>query len=647
MEWLVAAPIFLSAVGFLYVPGLLVGSALRLRGLALFALAPVGSVAVLAVLAIVYGAAGVAWSALSASAGVAIIAVLAWGLAHVLRVDQSVVPQPRHRLLLVGVTVGGVLGALRFAFYVGDPAAISQTNDAVFHLNALRWVLETGSASSLDLSGVIGASSFYPAAWHAIASLVALGDPSVLPVAANMTALVVIALIWPTGVAWLTQVATRGHSFSAQAAVFAAALSSSLVSFPLLMFQWGVLYPYALGVALLPAALAVTIALPRWADGVRDPARRRATIGVGILLILASIGALALAQPAAMLAWAALAASWGVVGAVGGLARSGERLRAALTLVLATVALGILWYVLSRGTSGSHWPPFRGKLETAVDILGNGPLLLPPAWAVSALMLGGLVVAVRRPDLRWLVIGWVGFSGLYAIAAAIGHPLLRRWVLGPWYADPYRLGALLPVVVIPLAAIGLAAFLVWVAARSEKMGRILAPSALGVIAAVGVLSLALQPVVQMPKVIEGEWDNQTRYAANDESFLSPDERELLERLDEEVPETERVIGNPSTGTGYGYLLSGRDVYPRTWSAPRSAEWAILAERLRDVAVDPDVCDALAMYGSPEYVLDFGEGEQTAGRYLMPGFTDLSGQDGFELVDREGDASLWRITACAP
>jgi hypothetical protein len=168
---------------------------------------------------------------------------------------------------------------------------------------------------------------------------------------------------------------------------------------------------------------------------------------------------------------------------------------------------------------------------------------------------------------------------------------------------------------------------------------------LAVIGGIGAVSLLVAPVVQMPKIVEGGRDTVSRYTSDGLAFLSPDERALLSRLDTLVPADARVIGNPSTGMGFGYMLSGRDLYPRTWATPRTEEWSILAESLRDAGTDPTVCEALGSYGNAEYVLDFGPGEATPGRFIAPGMTGFEGQPGFELVAREGDASLWRITAC--
>lgn len=122
--WLAqAGPIAVAGV-VLLVPGLLIGAALRLRGLALWAFAPVASTAAVAALAVLYGLARVPWSALSAGVGVLALAGLAAlvGLAHgrAPRKDRDgSVPRP----LALALTAGMAVGAARLMMYVGDPAS--------------------------------------------------------------------------------------------------------------------------------------------------------------------------------------------------------------------------------------------------------------------------------------------------------------------------------------------------------------------------------------------------------------------------------------------------------------------------------------------------------------------------------------------
>jgi hypothetical protein len=648
-DWVAQTPAFVAAAAVVFVPGLAIGYALRLRGMALWALAPVGSTVLLSVFAIGFGLIDIPWNPWTAgigclvATGAAILSARAFGP----RRRSDATPTTSRWLLATALAAGIVLGALRVGFYIREPAAISQSNDAVFHLNALRWILEQGSASSLDVSAVVGGRSFYPAAWHALSSLTVQLSGAEISVAANMVSIVIAAVIWPLGIAWFTRQATGG---SIVAAALAAALSPLLLAFPLLMLAWGVLYPYALSVALLPAAVGIVVSVPAWIEGSGPLERRSANAILGGVLVLAGLGALALSQPAVLLAWGVLAVVWFAWWALPRARVAAPRRRMVLfgSVGAALLTFAGLWIVLTRGTTGSHWPPFRGRIEVLADVLLNAPVLLPAAVGVSILMLVGLVVAVRRADLRWLATSWLVLAGLYGVSAAVGQPQLRRWLLGAWYADPYRLAALLPVVVIPLAAIGLLTVVTWAAgALSARRAGTGTAAAIASIAAVGTLGLVVAPVVHMPRLYEDLKDARSLYESRPASFLSPDERALLEQLDELVPAGARVIGNPSTGVGFGYLLSGRDVYPRTWAPPARDWWWLLAERMNLAATDDEVCAALESAGSPAYVLDFGLGEEGPGKYVMPGMTAFAHHAGFELVAEKGDVSLWRITACSP
>lgn len=639
LEWLAQLPALAVAVLVVFLPGAAAMWFAGLRGLALVASAPMFTIASSAAVAVLFGLIGLPWTA--ASWAVAMIVALA--VAFLLgrwaggRLAETA-SQPVRWLLPVAVSVGVVLSVWRIIAYIQDPAGISQTNDAVFHMNAVRYILETSDASSLHVNSVIGGRSFYPSAWHGIVSMVVLLTGAEVSVAANMLTVVIGGLIWTVGIAWLARTVTGSDTVGAYAAVLAGALQT----FPLLMFQWGVLFPNALSTAVIPAAVATVITLGRWSR-VSD---RRAHVIRGALLVLIAVAAILLAQPAGILPWAAISAVW-LSGRILERRAVWGSLRVAAALAGMWALLVAVWLYLATSTSGSHWPPYRGKLEVFLDVLLNGQVLIPFAYAVSVLMLIGLYVCVRTAGLRWFAVAWAGISALYLLVAAIGAPIIREWILGAWYADPYRISALAPIVVIPLAAIGVDAVVRVVAARTGREPDASAAIVAGLAASVVlmIVIILVRPVA-MPAVTQGTFDRESRYLAESDSYLSPDERRLLESLGEHVPEDARVLGNPSTGSGFGYFLSGLDVYPRTWAAPRAEAWDVLAARLRDAASDPAVCEALEVYGDPRYVLDFGPGERGPGRYLMPGMTDFAGRTGFELLESIGDASLWRITACA-
>lgn len=646
-DWVAAIPAILVGVALVYVPGLLILSGLRMRGLALIAFAPVAGVAVVGASAVLLGLLpGVRWSPLSFSVVALALAAIAWALRPVLTRAVPVEPEIVRRwpFLTTAIGVGAAFIAFRLMSYVQSPENLSQTNDAVFHLNAIRFIEESGSASSLHVSGFIGGTGFYPAAWHGVVSLIAETARVDIPVAANAFTVVIGALIWTTGIAWLTRAMTN----STTAASYAAIIAGTLQTFPILMFQWGVLYPNALSTALVPAALTIVVELARWmrAGGEGRPVSRTV---LGVLFVGIAMAALLISQPAAFLAWALLALVYVTFRAVG--SSAAYRVRALIATGALWVALAVVWYLFSRSTSGSHWGPSETRTEAVIDMLTNSHVTLPASWAVSVLMLIGLVVAAWRSSTRWVAGAWLALAVLYVLVASAGRDIIRNTLLGAWYADPSRIAALVPIIAIPLAGIGLLALVRGV--RRLIVGtdvptvtsRVAFAAGGGIVAAgVATAALVITPVAT-PTFLEDNNVEISTYHPAAESYLSIDERTMLDDLDELVPADATVIGNPSTGMAFGYALSGRDVIPRTWSPPLGENWTIVAERLRDAASDPSVCEALAAFGAPEYVLDFGPGDTTPGRYVMLGMTDFAGQPGFTEVSAVGGASLWRIDAC--
>lgn len=650
-DWIAQSGLIGLALLVIFGPGLLIGTGLRLRGLALWAAAPGVSVGLLSILAIVFPYVGVRWGHLSVGMAVLITGAVVWGASLLVgRSRWRALRRPPRAasmaLLVAGLVVGAGLNAARLLTYIGLPTAISQTNDAVFHLNALRWTAETGSASSLDLTGVIGGSTFYPSAWHAVASLVAL-NTELIPVAANVVALVIAAVIWPLGIAFLARVISRGDVLIT---ALAAALSAGLMAFPQLMFEWGVLYPYALSVAIVPTAVALTImTVQSWA-GARGADRIRVSAGTGVAAIF-TVVATTLSQPSSVLVWAVFVMLW-VTGALfAARRRATARGRAWIvaTIIVGWMAVALVWVVLVYLAGAVLWRAYRSPLAAAADVLLNSHSLLPPAIGMSVLLLVGLVLAVRGSRMRWLAIAWVGVSMLYIISVSTDLRVIKRLLTGPWYGDSFRLAAIVPIIVVPLAAIGLAAIVrrvATIAATRDVATRrrpALALAAMAVIAITGAVSVAVSPVILLR--VAAETDVQSRYTMNDRSYLSADEYELLRRLPDLVPEDALLIANPSTGAAFAFVLGERDIVPRTWSPPQSTAWDTIATELRDAGEDAAVCEALAAYGQPEYVLDFGPGDNGPGQYMMPGMTDFDDQPGFEEIESQGDASLWRITAC--
>jgi len=177
MDWLLLMTAVLVSFALVFGPGLALGLALGLRRLWLWALAPAFSTTMLSLAAVALPVIGLRWSVLSAL-GFALI----FGSLVVLLYRFALRSQLNDRTsegqmwpALVGWVGSGLLLSVYFVLGVMHPENISQTFDNVFHLNAIAYITETGSASPFTIGGLTspgGGFSFYPLAWHGLVQLV-------------------------------------------------------------------------------------------------------------------------------------------------------------------------------------------------------------------------------------------------------------------------------------------------------------------------------------------------------------------------------------------------------------------------------------------------------------------------------------------
>lgn len=643
MTWWEAVPALLVAVLVGIGPGLAIGVALGLRGITLAGLAPAFSLSTIAIASVISPLLGIRWGIMPVI-GATIILALGVGAFRYFWFryrpsPESVQDPPRLRAWwAVGLAVGAVIIGIRFMIIFQSPDHISQTYDSIFHLNALRYILDGGDASSLTLGGLYrGSGTFYPAVWHAFASLVIEVGAS-MPVAVNAVNIVIGALFWPLGGLLLARQIT---GYRPLAIVAAGVLSAAFAVFPYLMIEYGVLYPYLLAVSLLPAALSVVIV----AAGVgRHPTFHGPAVWIALLGVLPGI---VLAHPSVVMGLLALSVPI-MLAVVYRQVRGLQARRAAFgrTVIvlgawgLAFLVMAVLWLALGVTT---WWGPRVSTAHAFGELALNAPFDLPIAWAVSILIVIGLAVVVRGRARLWLALVFAMGAFLFLVATGFPSGYFRSGIVGIWYSDPKRLGALLPVVDLPLATLGF----VWVHDRVRRWRRDGG-------ARVGsrrsrAVSLALLAVLllttQVSNVNAEAAKAARNYTSNAHSnLLTPDERTLLDRVDRIVPPGVVVAGNPWTGTSLVYALANRQALLPHVAGFATPQTDVLSAHLDDALVDPTVCPAVRAL-KVGYVLDFGKQEVHYERHPYPGFDDLATSGAVTLVDKQGPAELYKITAC--
>lgn len=652
MQWLSLLGPVVVAMALLILPGLVIALAARQRGFAALAMAAPLSISAMAVAALASGLLGTGWSWMALAAAAALIAIVAGAVAWSVhrwtktRPARSENPVDRGSLrtdapFWVGLAVGSMLLVRHMKNILDRPDAFSQTFDNIFHLSAIRFIADTGFASPFEVGRMTAApgevTSFYPTGFHDAASLVMRAFPDTVTLPTNGLLVVVVALIWPASCLLLTRSLLRP---SWPVAVATGVLAASFSAFPILLLDFGVLYPNLLGLALLPAPLGLAV------QGLRLGATQWVAPWLAWCLFLASLPGLILAHPNTVMTLTAVLIPMVLVFAFRRIVAVRDKSASVVSLVatlvgttLFLIAVNSLWRVVRPDEAAATWPPLMTVPQAFGEALLNAPAGAHAIWVPSLLVVVGLVSA-RRERTGGLALGWVVLVFLWLVVSAWEPSPLRTFYTGIWYNDPWRFAAVLPLVTVPLAALGVS--VIWrVCATRLPATAVVTALATMVIAA--ALVLTTQRVTYMNNAVDMASRN---YELGPKSVLvSSDEYAVILKAAEIVPPGAVIATNPWNGSSMAWALAGLRTTTTHVFYTETPDLRTVTHRLDEAATAPEICPAIKRLGV-QYALDFGDQEVHGGLHLTPGFDSLYRAEGFELVFRQGNAALYHMTACA-
>lgn len=676
MTWVAVLPGMLVLAGMVVVPGWALLRLAGVRGLLALAGGPALSLAFYGLAAIGLDRAGVRWSwapvlALLAAVCLVAAAVGLWVRRDARRrgarpggADPAGLWSDRDRLgwagwwVALAVAGSGLLVAVPIAIGMGSPGALLQQWDAVFHVNAVQAIGETGNASTFGamqpMFGRAGAGGYYPAVWHGIVAL-APGFDSIAA-AANATTFVFGVLVWLVGFAGLGRVLfPRRWELTVATVVLASAFGSLQFDVLSLLAQW----PYGAAMAAVPGTVALVVAgLRRQAGGVplRSPARL-----VGTTIVLAgAAGGVALTHGSALFSLLVVVGPFVAVVLFRAGARHwhGNRRRLAWfgagTIALVVVAVAVLLSLpVVQGLLRYERDTNTFFLVTVYRLLLDVPFapVVGGMWPVAVCTVAGVVVLLRRrsPD-RWLVASWALVLVLACLAAGPANPL--RLLTGIWYSQATRIAAIYPVVAAPLAVVGLVALARWaerrLAARAkgaEAMHPARADARrLGAagLAAMLVVTLGWHAPIRVERFEQAYVPGQILWG----TMASAEEIELLHRLPATTPEDALILGDPANGAAFAWSVAGRRlVLPHLGESGMSPEQALLREGFDRLGEDPEICAAVRALGVTHYYQDTATTADGAKQDRFGPGLQHAPATGLEVVDSGGTATLYRITAC--
>ncbi len=621
MDWAALLIPTLVTLSVTFIPGLVIVIILGLRGVRALAIAPLISIALIAVAGILAPLAGLRWGILP----VVLLAVPAALTAALVRrrVRQPGPERPgwlgRDNLAgYAAVLLAAALWLRHIVGMLGRPDAFSQTFDNIFHLNAIRYIVDTGDSSSLalgQLGGTESVVSFYPGAWHDVISLVMTLGVDSMPLAINSLILVTAALIWPLACVFLVTSLFRCHPATVLAV---GVMSASYANFPIMLLDFGVLYPNFFGLAQLPVLLGLAAQLFDVTEVNGEPALLAIFVGV------VALPGVALSHPNVVFTFAAMVAPI-VLGRLvlqlraahqSGIPRNSALLQSA-GLVALLIAMATPWLVVQAGDW--TWSPVHSSATAVGEFVLNSAMGRPPAWFLSILLLIGVAAIIRTGRLVWLLLSALAALFLWVVASVWVIGPLRQFITGAWYNDPYRLGAALPLAALPIAALGLQwsvdRLLVW-RAREEATGSGVRVREALVIGGVPIIAIASTQVTE-PMTWAVEHASWSYGMAEDSALITPDEYEMLTSLPELTEPGSVIVTNVWNGSSLAYAFGER----------RSTSLAPFVNPSPDVLVINDLLSGgddnpisvpLTESTSADYVLDFGDVEVHGGDHVFPG-----------------------------
>ncbi|WP_114853506.1 DUF6541 family protein [Brachybacterium sp. YJGR34] len=573
-----------------------------------------------------------------------------------------------------------------------DPTTIAQRYDNAFHLNAIEAILRTGEATPFD-TGALLRGLLYPNGWHTAGALVRELSGLDLPQAVHALMLTTVLGVWPMAMWLLVEQLVRP---ALVVRMLVGPLLLALPGFPLVLLDWGLVYPTILGLAVVPVLAAVLV------HAARGEALLDAPVRLGLIIAAIGVGA-GIAHPGSALVGLIIvlpiaAASLvrhlqrTMVAPVREVARSGARhttpLRAlrdtprrdvvrAAVLAAMVLAIVVLWAVMSPSTATAPWTAFQSTPQALGEIAFGGSMGRPAFGVVvllSGLGIAGAALGARRH--RVVLLAMLGPGLVYWASSAAPDGFWRDALAGFLYRDSFRAAAALTVVAVPLATMGLQTLAGALrragdAERGRRSARgaagadgldgaagspLAVPAAHGPLRAVagGVVGALLATLlawhVSSDPLLEERFDAVSEAYRTWEiaDLVSTDEFEMFEELPEYVPEDGYLIVDPWEGGGLAYALGDREVNRLYMTVRRTPDERHLDDALDEIATDPTVCESLPE-DRPLYYLDLDDhrlGGDDAAESGYLGFQDITDDTaGFDLVHEVGEVRLYEVTAC--
>lgn len=617
----------------LLLPGALLGVLAGLRGWTLAATAPLLTYAIVGLSGPLGTAMGIRWSAATFAIVTILVGAVGFGVRLLVRRRWPPPERPpsgpdwsttAHAGVAVAVLVATGFGIAAILGGIGKLSAIPQDWDAVFHAAGIRYIAETGDASLVGMSHTNwfegNAESYYPNAYHLLATAVYQMSGAPIPTVLNANTVLI------PGLAALTLVAMV-HRFGGRPVLAAATALAIVAVTPFYDLLWrGPLLPFAVGVALTPLAAVLVREL---LDDRRIRPGAAVALGVALAGYLALhpailIGAIVFVLPMLVQRWwgagRQAAREFGVLVAVGVAAAGVSAIE-----VAGALSTGGNTEKLDRAVEA-------GPAQAVGELLVFGHGIDTIQLRLAMIMLLGLVGAARLGGLRWVIGSGLIFGTLFVLTAASTDHLARD-ISSIWWNDSWRLVGLAALPMAVLVGNG-------VAEAQRAAARLVGPRRFAGLTTAAVV-LVVFVLGTRSLYLERDQQRMSRNTGDDGPAVTSLEVQGMYAIAQIVPPGARVLNDRGDGSAWMYPLTGVKPVAGHYDDLRIGPDArLLAARFNQYLREPAVRAAVAQLDIHYVQLDQGFLRSWAAR--QPGLTDLPGQPWLKVVYSNPDVVLYEI-----
>ena len=664
---------FILALAMLYLPGVLLSSFARGSGVLRFAFAPLVSVVLYEFVAIVYQKLSIRADFFSIFAPAFILSALVFVVAVLLRKHRGErgcrgFAGYSWRFAVAYIVVGFGVGMLYFVKGLDGTDTFMQAWDNAFHLNVIRYFLDSGNYSALCVTNYIDVSpapgaSYYPAAWHLLCAAIADLTGSTIPATVSAVNFAFSSVVFSAGMYCFIE---RVFGTNRLVVCSGVLISSAFVSFPWSFLTYGPLFPNLASMSMLPAALAVIMGVFAHESEI---GQRLFAVAGSMVAVLAFgftqpnsvFTAIVLLTPYVFVEFRRIAESKGLRIA---------NIRKGVYYACCTGVFILLWVVFYalpplHAPYTVHWPSFASYAQSLANVLTLAYVRPQASLLLALFVVVGVVGSIKNAESRWLSVSYV-IACIMLIIGESSDGFLKTFLTGLWYTDQYRVAAMAGIAATPLACVGAARVIELAKAAYPRVLRIFdwkdRRRQFGIVASTVLFVCLFGPSFSVPGVARFDTafggfkeDVESLYSATAPNILDSSEREFVEDVAKVVEADQGLVINQAfDGSVFAYGLYDLDVYYRSfgdaWNSGETKDSKNIRLRLDEISWNVEVKDSAQSVGAKYLMmLDYGKGETGEGclqYYVKNDWVGLNAVNddtpGFEVVLARDDMRLYKL-----